>query len=684
MSISLTIPKICLNMIVKNESKIILRLLESVSHIIDSFCICDTGSTDNTIELIENFFIEKAIHGKIVQEPFRDFGYNRTFAINSCIGMKNADYILLLDADMKLVMDPNMNVDKFKNNLYKGYAFYIHQGNDHFSYKNTRIVKNNFGIKYWGVTHEYVQLPQNTTIHNLSKQDIFISDLGDGGCKHDKTERDIRLLIQGLIQLPDNDRYTFYLANSYRDKKDYINAIEYYKKRITLGGWIEEIWYSHYNLGLCYKSIVDKPNSIFHFLEAYNSFPHRIENIYEIVNFYRSERNYNLAYTFYCLADYERKNKTNWDYLFTAKDIYEYKLDYELSIIGYHCQRNTYQLTNICMKVIANTTHQFEHRNVLSNYKFYCESLADKSTKLNDNNLQLLQNIGQNQIHILQDNLFLSSTPTISFGDTIHELIVIVRFVNYHINKNGEYINHEQIITKNVLAIIDIRQPKWTKVTEFILEYDTKYDDRYVGLEDIRLNRFIHNDVVHITYNANRCNIDNKMRVEHGTIDIKSSSCINSLFLTKNKENDCEKNWSLFNDTKCIYGWSPITIGNIQPTGFLDVTHTINQIPKFFKDVRGSTNGITIEDEIWFICHLVSYEDRRYYYHLVIVLNKNTYNLKKYTRLFSFEKQKVEYTLGMVFLESQNKFLIGYSILDRETNFKFISKRTFDDMMITC
>jgi hypothetical protein len=64
--------------------------------------------------------------------------------------------------------------------------------------------------------------------------------------------------------------------------------------------------------------------------------------------------------------------------------------------------------------------------------------------------------------------------------------------------------------------------------------------------------------------------------------------------------------------------------------------------------MRGSTNGVVIDDEIWFICHLVSYEDRRYYYHIMVVLDKNSYRLKSYTPLWTFEKQKVEYTLGMV------------------------------------
>ena len=54
-------PTICLNMIVKNESKIIFRLFDSVINLIDTYCICDTGSTDNTVQMIEDYFREKNI-----------------------------------------------------------------------------------------------------------------------------------------------------------------------------------------------------------------------------------------------------------------------------------------------------------------------------------------------------------------------------------------------------------------------------------------------------------------------------------------------------------------------------------------------------------------------------------------------------------------------------------------------
>ena len=55
------VPKICLNMIVKNESKIIVRLLKSVLRFIDYFVIIDTGSEDDTIQTIHDFFEENEI-----------------------------------------------------------------------------------------------------------------------------------------------------------------------------------------------------------------------------------------------------------------------------------------------------------------------------------------------------------------------------------------------------------------------------------------------------------------------------------------------------------------------------------------------------------------------------------------------------------------------------------------------
>lgn len=367
--------QICLNMIVKNESKIITRLLKSVERLIDSYCICDTGSTDNTIEIIENFFQDKNINGTILREPFRDFAYNRTLALQYCCKLPNIDYILLLDADMVLEINETTDIHEFKNGLSMD-AYYLYQGSPSFLYKNIRLVKNQKDLSYWGVTHEYLNLPKDNKTITLEKHQIFIKDVGDGGAKQDKFLRDIQLLEQGLIENPNEPRYLFYLANSYRDSDQYEKAIEIYQKRILHGGWYEEVWHSYYSIGNCYESLNDMPNAIYYWLEAFHKDPQRIENLYKIIRYYREQKHYKLAYHFYNIAKEEIKGKTKWDHLFLQKSIYDYYLDYEFSIIGYYCNIDNKRMRTICMNILMfYNTDAKTFQSVLDNYKYYCENM---------------------------------------------------------------------------------------------------------------------------------------------------------------------------------------------------------------------------------------------------------------------------------------------------------------------
>lgn len=668
-------------MIVKNESRIITRLLESVLPYIDTYCICDTGSTDNTKELITSFFLEKGVPGKIVVEPFKDFGYNRTFALKACDEMP-ADYALLLDADMKFWVNPNITGQQFRQSLTED-IYHIYQGSETFFYKNARIARLRKGIEYWGVTHEYVKSPDNTTFGTFERSDIFINDIGDGGCKTDKISRDIQLLTNGLIEYPDNDRYTFYLANTYRDSQQFDKAIDMYHKRIKLGGWFEEVWYSYYSIGKCYKNKGDVANAIYYWMEAYQYYPNRIENLYEIIQHYRVEGKHNLAYPFYVIAHNERKKHPKWDYLFLQKDVYDYKLDFEFSIIGYYNNAANFNLPYYCMKVMSDPN--VDHGcivNVLSNYKFYTQAIQGWSSSTFAANAALLKTIGET-LAISKDDEFVPSTPSL----VIHngELVVNQRYVNYRIDEKGGYVNQEKIKTVNVIARFDIQTNpfEWTKIEEFVLGYDTKHDAEYVGIEDIRLHT--NGSGSHLLYNGNRGLGVHHLAVETGAIDLSEYHTENSRTLTKSGgQGQIEKNWVLFEHvgtTKCVYGWYPLTIGEIDGATF-NVTDT-KKTPSFFKHLRGSTNGLVIHNEIWFLGHIVSYEDRRYYYHIMVVLDRDTLELKKYSPLFTFEKAKVEYSLGFIYMEINNQFVIGYSVMDKETKYISVNKSHFDNLFLT-
>lgn len=642
-------------MIVKNESKIITRLFDSVVDIIDSYCICDTGSTDNTVELIQTYFENKQKPGRVIVEPFKNFEYNRTFALQACENDPNIDFMLLMDADMILVKGPQFDLQKFKANLDKADVFHLFQGSERFSYKNVRIVKNNIGVKYWGVTHEVINTPDGTKYYQFDRNILFIDDIGDGGAKADKFERDIRLLTQGLVEKPNNDRYTFYLANSYRDHGDTEKAIEMYKKRIEIGGWFDEVWHSYYSIGRCYKSLGNMDSAIAYWMLAYDYFPKRLENIYEIINHYRCESKHKLAYEFYKIAlkQLEGVDKSKIDYLFLQNDVYDYKIDYEYSIVGYYHNPDNIDMAALSMRVLcAKSIEDSILKNVLSNYKFYCNQLCRATTELQD---------------FVQDGIRVS-TPTFAIHNG--KMVTIRRHVNYFIDDNGGYVNKEHIVTKNMVSYMD---------NAFELGYNRDFDCRYVGLEDIRLLE--HNGETHFT--ANRGLSDGSMTVEYGTIDY-DNRCVKSSFLVKTDGySNIEKNWVLYagsdNRLRVIYKWWPMTSYEIGHANTLINKVEISGAPRFFELLRGSTNGIRVGDETWFIAHAVSYEERRYYYHILVVLDTKTNRVKRWSKFFTFVGEKVEYALGFI-RTSDDGFLIGYSTMDKTSDVRKIPKAALDDL----
>jgi hypothetical protein len=430
----------------------------------------------------------------------------------------------------------------------------------------------------------------------------------------------------------------------------------------------------------------DMPHAIYYWLEAYEYSQDRIENLYELVLYYREQAKHKLAHYFYTLAN-ERKNKIKrqGDELFVFDDVYDYKLDYEFTIFGHYYNIHNENLQEKCLSVLSHTSTP-EHicKSILSNYKFYDNLLCDPSICLpiSTHNINILNNIGKDIIGEDSEHYppkFKPSTPSICL-DNNGRLLINKRYVNYKIDEQGNYSNEENIITKNIFAKINIDSTNWKVTDEFLVGYNKGYDNKGVGLEDIRI--LCHNDDVH--FNANRFVISEDIKqlvivIENGIIDSKNKKVVSKFIFKEGGNLPVEKNWVLCKSngaTKTIYQWYPLTVGDIIDTQFI-ITHEI-KTPTFFKWLRGSTNGVNINGEIWFICHIVSYETRRYYYHVFVVLDENTYEVKKYSRLFTFEKSPVEYTLGFVYFK--NSFLIGYSIMDRETKFIQVPKKHVDSL----
>jgi tetratricopeptide (TPR) repeat protein len=649
-------------MIVKNESRIITRLFDSIISIIDCYCICDTGSTDDTINIIQDYFEKKNIFGKIIQEPFINFSYNRNLSLKSCEGM--SDYIIVLDADMEVKLN-NFN----KENLFNHDHFHIFQGNNNFYYKNIRILKNtlNCNYNYVGATHEYISHDDKCSSMTIDKNLFFIHDIGDGGSKYNKFQRDIKLLTDAIQIEPNNCRNYFYLANSYYDVQNYNEAINYYKKRIELKGWDQEVWYSYYKIGLAYMNLNNFSSALFYWLEGYDYLPDRIENIYEIIKYYRINSKHKLAYHFYKLAESKLTLKKN-DWLFLHNDIYSHKLYFEYTIIAYY--NNIKNINNEFIYLLNSSSDTHTNNNVLSNLKFYNLKLTPiRIVNFDDS--------------IVNNNIkFYSSSSCLIKKCNSNNYLMNTRYVNYEINNDGSYSYENNIISLNKFIELD---KDFNKIQDFFIQNElnnnneNNYNKTYIGIEDLKIFNFEDKTFfIGTDYNYQI----GKIGISYGIYDYNENKKLNIIQLHQDFSNtSCEKNWvftTLNNELRIIYKWSPLVICEIKENYIVPIIS--KNMPPFFSIIRGSTcESIDLKTkEKWFICHFVSYENPRQYYHIFVILDNNL-NLLKYSAPLKFENQAIEYCLSL--LIENDKILINYSTWDKTTQIGIYDKKYIQSLL---
>lgn len=630
---------VCLNMIVKNESNIIERMFDSVIDFIDTYCICDTGSTDDTIQKIETYFNKRNIKGKLVVEEFKNFEYNRNFAIEQARDM--ADYILLMDADMLLTYKPNFNKETF----LKEKAYLILQGSTAFNYYNFRLFHNDIAVKCVGYTHEYYDVKTNT----IKCDDLFIQDIGDGGCKENKYKRDIELLKLSIAENKDLCRSNFYLANTYRESGNNEDAIKCYEYVLEHQTWQEELFMSCLYMGQCFKNIGEDERAVAIWLYGYNVCPSRVETLYELIKFYKDNRNYELCLMFYKTAITIESPQDC--ILFIRRDIYDHLLHHEFVIFGYYLLSRYpmlfLQILPTIKYLLLNESFESKY-NLLDNYSFY-----KQYTTVDD--MHSIINISCDL------NGYNNSTPSIAkYSDD--KYLMNLRMVNYDLIDNNNYISKDhdgRIRTKNICFLLD---KDFKQINKHLFEDSDADEDKMIyGIEDARLIN-IGNDVYYTGTVSDP--FTKKLMISHGRYSIEDKT-ISKKLLFHDNNNYCEKNWVMFEENgelKIIYSWSPLIIGRVEGNSFIQERKI--ETPDVFSYFRGSTNGVLIANALCFITHLVIMKDnKRQYYHCFVTIDPKEFKLIDISLPFTFSRDSnIEYCLGL--LQDGDDLIITYSLND--------------------
>jgi glycosyltransferase involved in cell wall biosynthesis len=612
--------KIGLCMIVKNESHIIHESLNATLNLVDTFCITDTGSTDNTVQLIEEFYRKKCIPGTVCHDTWKDFGTNRTTSLRNCDG--KMDYILVIDAD-DLITFPENGKQILQDILVKerpnSCIIQVRQGD--LKYVRAQIFKANDDWKYKGVLHEYPtnDKPNNKTI---TLPDTFWMEsrrLGDRNRVGNKAERDIQVLLKGVQDEPDNERYVFYLAQSYRDNGDLPNAIKWYKKRYHMDRWIEEKWYSAYQVGIGFKHMGNIPSFEKWMNIAFQLRPSRAEPLHHLAQYFREKGQFYKAYHYIQLG---RVIPESSDSLFVETYSYRGGFDYEASVVEFYVNQNKkVGLRSAISYLLKQSLHQ---QNVLSNMRFYVEPIQSESFSIS------LQNPF--------DFMFRPTAISLVNNDCAN-----VRFVNYNIPTNGEYETPDgsKIQTKN--AYMNIRTGECLQ----IMKDDISHKQTVCGYEDVRV--FQDSKFFASSY---KNEYNNHIHMMCGDYDIQSGRLWNTYNVESPYGVPWEKNWLPIPTTNNhIYGWSPLRIGTIEDKKWKLVKEI--ETPPLFSMFRGSAPPVEMNGKWVALVHLTEYSSPRMYYHMFVELDKETYKPLRISLPFVFRQVGIEYCISMRVVQSK-------------------------------
>lgn len=281
---------ICLNMIVKNESAVIERCLESVLPIIDYWVIVDTGSTDGTVQIIKEFMKKKGVPGELHERPWVNFAYNRNEALKHALG--KGDYLFFIDADEHLVYEPRFQLPELDKDCY-----YVTVQFETLKFFRLLLVNAHLEWKWQGVLHEMLTPVESRSSAQLENV-INVTTL-DGARSKDpqKHQKDAETLEAALKDDPLNSRYVFYVAQTYASAGNYQKALENYEKRVNMDGWADEVFWSLLRIGVL-QEILNRPKEeiIKSYKRAYEHSPSRVEPLYHLASYYRRKSYYTLGY----------------------------------------------------------------------------------------------------------------------------------------------------------------------------------------------------------------------------------------------------------------------------------------------------------------------------------------------------------------------------------------------------
>ena len=379
-------PTICLAIMCKNEEHCIENTLNSLYKHIDYWVICDTGSTDRTCEIIEDFFKSKNILGELFKDEWVGFDHNKSLMMERA--QYKGDYIFHTDADDIFIGDLD-----FRNTDigYDCYFMKVKRGGS--EWKAFNLFKGDLLWRFCGVAHTTITvIGQNGyTSGDLTDRDFYVLGEGIGSRSFDPkkyfydAEKLQKQFFDTLYDDPYslNSRSVFYTAQSYMDcgmwKEGLMWNRLYTKLKDT---WIEEHFEAQMRISKCMMSLDFDFNTIISEMrKAWEIFPERAEPFHILGCHLNNYGYYELGHEYLKKAK-EKKfdDVVNKYILFLDPHSYGLYNNHQLIISSYNLNK-----INECLMYIKEIINDQRFEEIKPSVQDYLTKCAEKILKVNEN-----------------------------------------------------------------------------------------------------------------------------------------------------------------------------------------------------------------------------------------------------------------------------------------------------------
>lgn len=339
-------PHIACLMMLKNEKKRLPVTLKSLIGQVDSLVVYDTGSTDDTISILQEFSAKHNIPLRLKQGEFVNFCVSRNVSLEFADSFPDIDYILLLDCNDELRGGDILRkiATEHLTEQHNGYLVCQQWWSGQLDrYYNMRFIKARAGWRYFGSVHEYMV---DTTANTPNKEPRFpvfrlpddIVLYQDRTQDDDKTGkrfvRDKILLYNDYVKDKTEPRTLFYLAQTCSCLGEYEDALYYYKLRSEVNGFEEEKFHSYLRCGNLSQTLNQPWETTMQWYIKAAEHSDRAEPYVKIAEHYINKKRWIVAYTFLMSAC--RLSYPHHAILFVDKRIYDYIRWHLLGIVGYY------------------------------------------------------------------------------------------------------------------------------------------------------------------------------------------------------------------------------------------------------------------------------------------------------------------------------------------------------------